>query len=290
MKRILTLLVFIAILISSYAQDSIKKDTAWKAGGMFALTVSQAGFDNWAAGGENSYSANGRIALFGNYEKENTLWENNLDMGYGRANQGNIGLRKTDDLLELNSKFGYKANHKWYYSTVLNARTQFAEGKKYFNNDSSHVTSEAFAPLYINLAIGMDYKPDNYTSVFLSPVNMKNTYVIDTKYAIQYSIDSAKQLKTGVGAIVKIKYEREVLKNVNFLTKLDLFANYLEFKNVEDIDVNWEVLVTMNVFKVLSINLNTHLIWDKDVKFEENSETSKIQFKEIFGAGIAYKF
>ena len=63
-------------------------------------------------------------------------------------------------------------------------------------------------------------------------------------------------------------------------------------------DVNWEVLVTFNVFKVLSVNLNTHLIWDKDVKFETGQfdlegnpiTESKLQFKEIIGAGIAYKF
>ena len=139
----------------------------------------------------------------------------------------------------------------------------------------------------------MDYKPDKYMSIFLSPVNLKNTYVSDTTYAIRYSIDPETHLRTDIGAIIKFKYERTILEKINFLTKLNLFANYLELNYVEDVDVNWEVLITFNVFKVLSLNLNTHLIWDKDVKYidaDGKPGYARGQFKEIFGAGIAYKF
>lgn len=296
MKKIVILLAisFIAGQFS-FSQDTIKKDTAWKTGGLLALTISQAGFTNWSSGGENSYSTNGRLGLYANFVKGKTAWENNLDMAYGKANQGNQGLRKTDDLLELNSKFGVMASKKWFYTAVLNAKTQFDDGVKYSEVDSvpDLVVSKPFTPLYLNLALGADYKPNKYTSLFLSPVNMKNTYVSDLDYAQRYSIDSAKHWRTDIGAIVKFKFEKELIKNVNFLTKLDLFANYLDFKGLDDVDVNWEVLLTMNVFKVFSININTQLVWDKDVKFVEDNGTlgdAKVQFKEIFGAGLAYKF
>jgi hypothetical protein len=296
MKKIITLFIICFLANQfTFSQDTTKKDTAWKAGGLLALTISQAGFTNWAQGGENSYSTNGRLALFANYVKGNTAWENNLDMAYGRANQGGQGLRKTDDLLELNSKIGVKASKKWFYTGVLNAKTQFEDGVKYSEVDSipDYVVSKPFAPFYLNMALGADYKPNKYTSLFLSPINMKNTYVSDVAYAERNSIDSAKHWKTDVGAIIKFKYEKEVVKNVNFLTKLELFANYLQLEGIDDVDVNWEVLLTMNVFKVFSININTQLIWDNDVKFVENNgdlSNARVQFKEIFGAGLAYKF
>ncbi len=295
MKRTSTLLFALALGISSIAQTTPKKDTTWNTGGLFALTISQSNFTNWAAGGENSYSANGKLGLFANHTKEKSIWENNLDLAYGISNQSNVGLRKTDDLAELNSKYGFKANDKWYYSVVFNSKTQFDKGYQYSNIDSIEplVISRAFAPMYLNLAIGMDYKPNKYTSLFLSPLNTKNIYVYDEKFGERYSIDSAMNLRTDVGALVNFKYEREVLENINFLTKLNLFANYLDLKGVDDVDLSWEVLVTMNVFKVLSVNLNTHLIWDKDVKTVNTDGTlgdAKVQFKEIFGAGIAYKF
>lgn len=295
MKRIITSIFALAIVFASTAQTTAKKDTIWETGGLFAFTISQSNFTNWAAGGENSYSANGKLGLFANLKKDKSIWENNLDLAYGISNQSNVGIRKTDDLAELNSKYGLKANDKWYYSVVFNSKTQFDKGYQYSDVDSipDLVTSRAFAPMYLNLAIGMDYKPNKYTSLFLSPINTKNIYVYDTFFAERYSIDSAKNFRTDVGAIVNFKYEKEVVENINFLTKLNLFANYLELKGFDDVDVSWEMLITMNIFKVLSVNLNTHLIWDKDVKTVNDDGTlgnAKVQFKEIFGAGIAYKF
>jgi hypothetical protein len=295
MKKLSAVIVLALLLFNAYSQDSIKKDTAWKAGGLFAFTIAQTGFTNWAGGGENSYSYNGRLGLFANYVKGKAAWENNLDMAYGMASQGTNGIRKTDDLIELNSKYGYKASEKWFYTAVVNARTQFDKGYLYSDVDSVEpkVISESFAPLYVNLALGMDYKPDKYTSVFLSPLNLKNIYVKNSTYAPGYSIDSSKNLRTDIGAIIKFKYERALVKNLNFLTKFQVFANYQDLNEIQDLDLNWEVLITMNVFKVLSININTNLIWDKDVKFVEEDGSlgnARGQFKEIFGAGLAYKF
>ncbi len=296
MKKLLLFSIAITLSVYAISQNKQKADTAWKAGGTITLTAAQTGFTNWAAGGENSYSGNGRLGLFGNYVKNKTIWINNLDMAYGRASQSGLALRKTDDFIELNSKLGYKtSNSKWYYTMVFNAKTQFSNGYQYSDIDTipDMVTSEPFAPLYINLAVGADYQPNKYLSVFISPLNTKIIYVNDIKYSLQYSIDSAKNLRADLGALVKLKYEKEIVKNINFLTKLNLFANYLALNSVKDVDVNWEILITMNVFKMLSVNINTHLIWDNDVKYVNKNGTlsdARVQFKEIFGAGLAYKF
>lgn len=293
-KIVAALLVILCATILLNAQtDTTKKDTAWKAGGKIVLTISQASFSDWAAGGENSYAGNGRIGLFGNYIKGNIAWENNLDMAYGRANQGNQGLRKTDDLLEFNTKFGYRASQKWFWSVNANLRSQFDVGKKYDVDPPLNV-SNFLSPLYVNLAAGADYKPNKYLSVFMTPLSTKTTYVQDLYYAQRYINDSTKHSRTDFGATVNIKYEKELITNLNLLTKLLLFADYKELNQFQDVDVNWEVLLTFKVFKVLSINLNTHLIWDKNVKAVNAdgtlSDEARIQFKEIFGAGLAYNF
>lgn len=294
MKKLLTLALLLLLTLSVFSQDTVKKDTAWKYGGLLSLTVSQSGFTNWAAGGENSYSGSGRVALQANYAQAKSMWENNFDMAYGRSKQGTRDLRKTDDFIEFNTKYGYKANKKWYYSAILNAKTQLENGYEYSDVDSiAHVrTSGPMSPFRLNFSLGMDYKPNKYTSVFLSPLSLKNTYVSDLTLGDRYSIDEGENLRTDFGANVNFKYERTFYENLNFLTKLNLFADYKELKEVDDVDVNWEILLTMNVFKVFSININTHLIWDKDVVFydSEGNKESKLQFKEIIGAGIAYKF
>ncbi len=71
--------------------------------------------------------------------------------------------------------------------------------------------------------------------------------------------------------------------------------------NPQNVDVNWETLIAMKVNKYISFNLNTQLIYDDNIQvpFDKNHDgtvdtgesiRSLVQFKEIFGAGISYKF
>ena len=78
---------------------------------------------------------------------------------------------------------------------------------------------------------------------------------------------------------------------MNFNTTLGLFSNYLE--NAQNVDLDWKVFVTMKINDYLSANLNTHLIYDDDIKTSDkdgNPEGAKVQFKEVFGVGLTYKF
>lgn len=295
MKNCFFILLIIGFIpMKAISQDSVKKDTAWSKGGQFVLTLSQSSFSDWAAGGNNSYSGNNRLELYANYEKERVTWENNLSFAYGISNQEDVGLRKTDDIIELNSKYGVKATGKWYYSATLDAESQLAKGKEYSSVDTipDEVVSKLMSPFYLNFAVGIDYKPNKHTSLFMSPINSKTAFVGDKAFAERYSIDSGDYAKADIGAIVKFNYNKEIVDNVNFKTIFNVFANYKELRELKDVDLDWEVLVTMQVFKVISVNLNTHLVWDKDVVFKdaEGNKESRLQFKEIFGAGLTYKF
>ncbi|MDZ7775242.1 MAG: hypothetical protein U5L09_06310 [Bacteroidales bacterium] len=92
------------------------------------------------------------------------------------------------------------------------------------------------------------------------------------------------------GALVKVKFEKDILKNINFGTKADFFSAYNN--NPENIDVNWEVMINMKVNKYFSANLRTHLIYDHDTRIANNAgiEKPRMQFKEAFGFGISYRF
>ena len=287
-KRIIILhfaCLFLFPINSLNAQDSTsaKKDTLWKKGGLTTLTFSQSHFNEWVAGGEDAISANARVSLFANYQKGKTAWDNSLDLAYGQTRQGDNDFRKSDDMIDFNTKFGYKATQHWYYSAILQVKTQFTNGYRYTPDTAK--TSGFFTPAYINLGLGMDYKPNDDLSVFMSPLNAKITYVSDTAFAPSYSVEAGEHLKADLGYLFKAKYQRELIKNVNLLTKLDLFGNY---EDLSKVDVNWEVLISMKVWKLLAINLNTHLIYDNDIL--NNSGNPYWQFKEILGAGITYKF
>ena len=147
-------------------------------------------------------------------------------MGTLIINQKSTGFRKNDDFFELTSKYGYQAGvGKWYYTGVLNIKSQFSRGYDY-SVEPKEAISDFLAPLNINLALGMDYKPDDYFSLFLSPANLKLVYMNDTMYNDRFSVETGKNLRTEFGFIAKLKYQKEIIEKLDFLTKLDIFYDY----------------------------------------------------------------
>jgi hypothetical protein len=277
----------------------------WKKGGVFTATVAQTSLTNWVAGGQNSLSVNGLFSGFANYRKGKSVWDNSLDLGYGLIKQGkNEAFRKTDDKIDILSKYGREAFKNFYYSALMNFKTQMTPGYNY--PDDTIKISDLFSPAYLTLALGMDYKPNAYFSAFIAPITGKFTFVTDKQLSDlgAFGVKPGHTSRSEFGGYLRAIYSRndfksEFLKNVSFTTKIDLFSNYLE--KPQNIDVSWETLIAMKVNKYLSFNFTTHLIFDDNiaVPYDRNNDgnietgesvRSKIQFKEIFGVGLSYKF
>jgi hypothetical protein len=266
------------------------RDTAWKKGALLTLTFGQTYLsDNWAAGGEPSYSLNTRANLFANYELGKVLWQNKVDAAYGYTQLKSSGFNKNDDVIELTSNFGYKATKRWYYSVVISAKSQFDEGVKYTATDTTTI-SDFLSPLYLNLAPGMNYKHNEYLQVFLSPFNARFIYVNDTSFSGINSLKGGVKWRKEFGFIAKVNYKRSFTPALSVLSNLDVFYDYLDPKAPT---VSWEVLINIKIWKSLSINLNTLLIYDENVKEANDTggfDPVGVQFKEVFGAGLALNF
>jgi len=286
----------------------------WKKGGVIGLRIAQTSLTNWASGGENSLALNGLLSVYANYKKDKIVWDNSLDVGYGLLKQGkNSDFMKSDDKFDFLSKYGQEAFTDFYYAALLNFKTQMSEGKDYASDTSK--ISNFLAPAYTTIAIGLDYKPNSYTSVFFAPITGKITLVNDpdladagafgTEPAIYDSlgtmIQSGDKTRNEFGGYIRAIYSRndfknELLKNVAFTTKIDLFSNYLN--NPQNIDVSWETQVALKINKFLSVNINFHLIYDDDIDITVDNNADgvidetgpRVQFKEILGVGISYNF
>jgi hypothetical protein len=293
MKTILLTLFILSAAIMANAQ----KDTVWRKGGLLALNLSQVSFTNWAGGGQNSVAGNAMVNYFASYKKRKNAWDNYIDLGYGLFMQGkNAQLIKSDDKIDLTSKFGRQASKHWYYSALANFRSQFAKGYNYPND--SVVISKFFAPAYITIGLGMDYKPGKNFSLFLSPASARFIFVEDKALSDigAYGVDPGKRLRTEVGALLKAIYNKDIATNINLMTSLDLFSNYLE--KPENIEVNWQMLLGLKVSKFISASISAQLLYDDKTKltfYKSDGVTVDhvgpgTQFKEVIGIGFAYKF
>lgn len=294
-KLIPCLLFFLIILWPADAQNDTVKHLS--KGGFFSLTFNQVSLSNWAAGGEDALSATGIANFFANYKKGKSAWDNSLDLGYGLLKSGSNKIRKNEDKLEFNSKYGYKAFDNVYYSSLLNYRSQFSRGYNYPND--STVVSKFNAPGYLSISIGLDYKPRPFLSVYFSPLAGRTTFVSDRKLADAgaYGVDPAEynssnqKIKDGkkcrfeFGATLSARYQQDVIKNVNIASKLLLFNNYTDKvkSNRGNIAVNWETMVNIKAGKYLTTSILINLIYDQNV-------IRKTQFKEAIGVGLSYKF
>ena len=279
--------------------------TGWKAGGVITANLAQTSLTNWSAGGQNSVSVNGLLSTFANYRKNKAAWDNSLDIGFGILKQGKSSdAMKTDDKIDFMSKYGQEAFKNFYYSALLNFKTQMAPGYKYPDMDNK--ISDFFSPAYLLIAIGMDYKPNSYFSAFIAPLTVKTTFVTDQKLSDEgaFGVKPGEKSFSEIGGYIRVAFLKndfkgEFLKNVSFATKADFFSNYAN--NPQNIVVSWETLLTMKVNKFISANFTTHLMYDDKIKIpfdKDGSGTidpgeavgSKVQFKEILGVGFSYKF
>ena len=286
------------------AAIELEHDSLWDFGGTIGLNFNQSYFSNWASGGQNSVSTTALTSLFANYKKGKHSWVNTLDLAYGIIAQDDQKAIKTDDRIDFTSKYGYQAkNEDWYYTGLFNFRTQFDEGFAIEDGvETGAPISDFLAPAFSIVALGADYKPNDKFSAFISPVTSKITIVTIDRLATEYGLDEGDNVRFEIGAFVKLSYKDDIFENVNLDTKIDLFSNYVE--NPQNVDINWETLITMKVNSWLSATLTTQLIYDDDIIIGaedpilgENGEIitpgitggPRTQFREVFALGLSFK-
>ncbi|MBL4939436.1 MAG: DUF3078 domain-containing protein [Lutibacter sp.] len=311
---------FVVILFSFTSKAAILKDSLaikpdsisnWKNTNNVKLIFTQNSFVNWNAGGNNSMSGILKIYLTKNLKNKHLVWENELKTNYGLNKEAERELRKTEDLFELNSTFGYRKNpnSNWYNSAKFNFKTQFTNGYNYPNTENP--ISKFFAPAYLFVGVGSEYYSKKVNlKLYLSPLTNKTTFVFNQTLANEGSfgvspaiydelgnlISEGENLKMEFGTLIIGEWETQVMENIKMANKLILYSDYLN--NYGNIDVNWELNFDLTINKYVTANIGTHIIFDDDVKHKEDINNDgeldilgpKIQIKQLLGIGLNYTF
>ena len=310
MQKVALALSFLLVTVTGMAQDKTvqdlrkesdksftkdKNDTVpktWKTGGLFNGTFGQTSLSNWAAGGDQfSLNVNGLLNMFAFYKNGRHSWDNSLDLEIGYVNTTSLGTRKTSDRMDYLSKYGYQIFDHMFLSGLFNFRSQFTAGYNYPNDTTKIKTSNFLAPAYFIVSVGMDWKPSDNISVFLSPVTSRWTLVKDDSLSAHgaYGVDTGKMWRNEIGAYLTATCMKQIVKNLTYKGRLDLFSNYKH--NPQDVDVFMTNLFSMNVYKGFSFTLGADLIYDDDVKvFGKNKNSPRLQVRQYIGIGYQKKF
>ncbi|MCQ2346129.1 MAG: DUF3078 domain-containing protein [Paludibacteraceae bacterium] len=209
MKKIVLLLASAMMLMPLMAQETEKKESPWKCTGLLGLNASATGLWNWAAGGNNNITgvAFGKVRLL--YAENNLSWETNLDLEYGLTfvDQTYDKLQKSSDHIIFNTKFGWAFAPKWYLTVNAGFESQFAHGLTYPGDGTpNEIISKWLAPSYTDISVGIDWKPNDIFSVYISPIAGRITTAcvsdkVNDKFAEQYALEDG-----GLRQVLQEKY------------------------------------------------------------------------------------
>lgn len=291
MKKLGIILLCIFGISSIQSQDLIKLDTTkvWTKKGNFSLLFNQSNFNNWAAGGENNLSGNLGINYDFNYKKKDVTWDNKIIASYGLVKTKNSPFeKKTDDRLELNSLLGKKAKGLWYYSAILNFKTQIAKGYIYGKDANGaeirNETTNLLSPGYLTLGPGMLWKKSNNLKFNIAPATSKIT-IVDSDFTIPnkgyFGVEEGKNLRYELGFYGSGYFKFNLMTNVSLENIVSVYSNYID--KPENIDLDYQINVVMKINRYLSTNLSMQAIYD-DNAFQG------FQTRQVFGLAVNFGF
>lgn len=312
MKKISTL--FLSVLFSVYCIAQVgptsgeekamkalaEADSGWTAKGSVTIGATGSYFNQWAAGGINTVGINSLLNYSINYRKGKNAWDNTLISAFGMMNQGfatSGSWIKSDDRLDITSKYGRSIGANLFLAGLLNFNTQFAKGFSAGSNglpDRTKLISNFMAPARLLLALGVDYKPSADISIFFSPITYRGIYVLDEGLAArgefgvekgEFRLDTLEDgsireviTKAGasarheVGAYLRINYSKSFTENLNLTSKLELFTNYLD--KPQNVDLALETILALKISKYFSFTTSVNLLYDDNTTIAKNRITS----------------
>lgn len=277
-----TLIFTLLFAVFSFAQEEKKDELkiGWNKRVVGNLNFTQASFDNWAAGGENSWSW--LFNLTGSFinKQEAGNWRNFYKLEYGQSRVGDTESKKTADEIFLESEYTRNLTKVLGIYAAVNGRTQFAPGYDY-GIDPKVETSQFFNPAYFRESIGLKYTP---FAIFNTRVGfgLKQTIVSDEKFALFYTdksdTEELEKLRSEIGLESVSNLVLKLKENIAFASNLDIFSN---LKSMDQVDVRWDNLISAEVAKYITVSFNFQLYYDKDLSL-------KRQLKQYLAVGLTY--
>ncbi len=287
-KYLLVLSVFFGIFAGAQVviidTAAVVKDTVkhWSVVGKQSVMINQAAFSNWVGGGANNVGWLAALDYNLTYEKDKDLWENIILLNYGQNDTKGVGVRKTQDVINVSTNYGRKFSKGWYLSVGAGLISQFSAGYEDGNNPDAKKISNFMAPGYLNVGMGITYRPNDNINVTLRPSNARWAFVLDRElqlagnYGLKADGDSS---ILQYGFLGTAYYKVKLMENINITNTASVFSNYLD--HPERLVLAYGMVLNMKVNKFISSNITVDVMYD-------HNQIQKTQLKQTLGVGFAY--
>ena len=193
----------------------------------------------------------------------------------------------SEDLLQVNATFGYKAARRWYYSLNLQFKTQLFHS---YPSNSDKLKSAFLSPGELNLGLGMTYSKENEKktlkfSASISPASYNLKICIDPEVDhSQFGIRQDRKWLNEIGSNAELNFYAKLWGNTTYTTRLFIFSDY------KMLQTDWENTLNFQFSRLFSTQIYAHLRYDTSADSSISHEWKKLMLKEILSVGISYTF
>ncbi len=242
--------------------------------------------NNWYQGGNQNIAVLGILTGQLNYDdKKNIQWDNNAEwrMGFNSVDGDTLRVLNTnDDIFKINSKLGFKAGGKWFYSGSVDFSTQLFHNYKAVN--SPEMKASLLTPVRLNIGVGLDYKYKKLFSLAFSPMSYKYIYVNDTIHVNQnlFGIEKGKNVLSEIGSSFKGVFSYAYAREIQIDSRLSFYTNY------EKVEIDWEIVGNFTINRFLSTRISLNPRYD-NTQILAAGDKARLQFKELLSFGFSYR-
>ncbi|MCM1491236.1 MAG: DUF3078 domain-containing protein [Muribaculum sp.] len=248
---------------------------------------------NWYQGGNNY------LALLFNFYWDvqlnptyhpNQIFQSTLSykLGVNSIEQNAVGRKYSlsEDLLQYNVKYGFKAFTKWFYTITGQFKTQFFNNYKTNTNTK---TASILSPADLNLGLGMTYSQENKKKTFsisasVAPLSYNMKACIDKNIDhAQFNIKPGKSTHSEFGSSGEMNMTWKPISNISMRTRVFAFTDYTYFQG--NVETTWDFAIN----RFLSTQIYANLRYDTSSDFNA-SKWHHWMLKEILSFGLSYSF
>lgn len=193
----------------------------------------------------------------------------------------------SEDLFQVNTKFGLRAFKRWYYSVNAQFKTQLLNN---YNINSNNPRSSFLSPGELNVGVGMTYNYSNPKgtvnySATISALSYNMKISTSSKIPVtNFGIEEGHTTRSQYGSNTEMNLRCKLAYNIDYSSRLFVFTNY------EYVQGDWENTITFNINRFLTTKIYAHLRYQSDAKPRDDTKWHKLQFKEILSIGFSYTF
>lgn len=241
---------------------------------------------NWYQGGNNNVNLIGsfvwNVKLNPAFYSK-ILFENTVQYKLALNSAPDDTLRSysiSEDRFQVNTKFGLKATHNWYYSATMQFKTQILQNHPF----NSRATTVSFlSPGELNLGLGMTYSTQVKKASFnVSIAPLSYNMICYTNTSVTRF--PGKKVTSQYGSNFEGKMNWNIFHNINFSSRLYVFTNY------EYIQGDWENNLSFTINRYLNTSINVHLRYDSSYPKRDDTNWRKLMLREILSFGFNYTF